>query len=134
MGVVVSMYSLVVRRSAIEQHYPSGWTGFVAAYPKEGTFRADSELVRFGAMGPYLGRVRAELVAGGIPAADMAQEPLHEVPWLEVGSLKTRDGFSIVVCRLRDGSDPFIAMPIDSPPAEEVIEPGAPFVPWTGPR
>jgi len=155
MALKVDMYSLVIRRSAIGEKYPGGWTGFAAKYG--GTaFTADHDLVRFEAMAQYFNDIIEDLKRCGIALdtpecpGDAALDPLGLVSWLEFGSFQVVENYingidmvtglrappggpriwKCAACRLAGSKDDSLTLGDSS---YFHVVPGATWVPWQGP-
>jgi hypothetical protein len=121
-AVLVEGISVVVRRAAIDAHYPDGWNGFARDAPNR-TLCADADLVRVGFMSPddvksfVQGLERQGLtfsdgkLAVDLVVVDRVMGPSVRCPWAEFGSVKLKDG-KVSACQLVGSRDINVACPV----------------------
>lgn len=110
MGVLIEAFSVVVRRSSIDERFRGGWDAFVSAVPN-GTFCTDGQLARVSFMTPADVEVYVRsLEDGGLVfesdggACDLAvvmqlHGPTIPAPWLEYGRVETPT-MKVEICTL----------------------------------
>lgn len=122
MAVLVEAISVIVRRSAIDEKFPGGWTAFVETAPNS-TLCADSRVARVGFMHPsdvqaYVGELeRAGLVylSGGqaldIAVVDQQRGPAAPCEWLQFGHIQLSRDQRVAVCRAVGDTENVMASP-----------------------
>ena len=118
MAVLIEAISVVIRRDAIEQSVPGGWTEFFRVVPNS-TLCTDGELARVGFMSPdTVGDFIHELEQLGlsfleegscidITVVDQQKGPTTTCEWLEFGRLPCDGGeVSACCCQCRSKNRP----------------------------
>jgi hypothetical protein len=126
MAVLLEAISVVIRRQAVVDRFPGGWTAFVDAAPN-GTLCADDHLVRLGFMAPPevedfvtgLEPHGIQFVADGslkdIAVIDQQRGPLVACDWLEFGRITLPTGPTHIIgaCRLVGDEGTSLSVPPD---------------------
>ncbi len=122
MAVLVEGISVIVRRAAIDAHFPGGWNGFARNAPNR-TLCADADLARVGFMSPddvksfvqdlerhglkfSDGKLAVDLVV-----VDQVMGPTIPCSWVEFGSVQLKDG-KVSACQLAGSRDRNVACPV----------------------
>ncbi len=121
MAVLVEAISVIVKVSALEVHYPGGWTGFRDAAPNQ-TLCCDNEIARVGFMTPEdvrsyvdnlerhgLTYINGEL-AIDICVIDQQRGPMTHSDWLEFGKIELNSNH-ISACMLSGGQSHHVFTP-----------------------
>ncbi len=124
MALLAEAISVVIRRPAIDAHFPGGWQAFVEAAPNQ-TLCADDHLVRLGfiepaevedfvnALGAHGIRYLVDDTAADLVVVDQRLGPMAPCEWIQFGRVTIGDGVGdhVAGCRLVGDDANILATP-----------------------